>query len=76
MRSTLAHGTDTPTRVSVAGDVVTVEIHFVGRTVQGVDVEFDAVDVFDVDPQGRITRLSLWYDTRDVARQVTEGQKG
>ena len=67
------HGTDTPTRISVAGRVVTAEIHFEGRTVQGVDIAFDAVDVFDIDHDGRIAGLSLWYDTRDVARQVRGG---
>lgn len=63
-------GVDTPTRVSVAGRVVTAEISFEGRTVGGAEVAFDAVDVFDIDEEGRIARLSLWYDTRDVARQV------
>jgi len=61
---------DEPVRVSVAGDVVTVEIAFEGRTVQGAPVAFDAVDVFDLDDQGRIRRLSLWYDTRGVVRQI------
>lgn len=63
-------GVDTPTRISVAGQVVTVEIRFEGRTVDGADIAFDAVDVFDITDDGRIARLSLWYDTRDVARQV------
>jgi len=63
-------GTDTPTRISVADRVVTVEIGFEGRTVGGADIAFDAVDVFDIDEDGHIARLSLWYDTRDVARQV------
>lgn len=66
------NGTDTPTRISVAGRVVTVEIHFEGRTIQGADIAFDAVDLFDIDADGLIARLSLWYDTRDVARQVRD----
>lgn len=61
---------DALVRVHVAGDVVTAEIRFEGRTVTGAEVAFDAVDVFDLDAEGRIARLSLWYDTRDVARQV------
>lgn len=61
---------DEPTRVHVAGDVVTVEIRFEGRTADGAPVEFDAVDIFDLDAEGRITQLSLWYDTRDVLRQI------
>lgn len=64
------HSHDAVVRAHVAGDVVTAEIRFEGRTVAGADVAFDAVDVFDLDDDGRITRLSLWYDTRDVARQV------
>jgi ketosteroid isomerase-like protein len=61
---------DEPIRVHVAGDVVVVEIAFEGRTVGGAEVTFDAVDVVDLAPHGRITRSSLWYDTRRVARQV------
>jgi ketosteroid isomerase-like protein len=64
---------DDPVRVSVAGDVVTVEIAVVGRTRAGAPIAFDAVDVFDLDADGRISRISLWYDTRDVARQVRAG---
>lgn len=61
---------DEPQRIHVAGDVVTVEIGFTGRTRAGAEVAFDAVDIFDLDADGRIARLSMWYDTRDVARQV------
>lgn len=62
---------DEVTRVAVAGTVVTVEIHFSGRTAEGRTVEFDAVDVFDLDESGTtIVRLSTWYDTAAVARQV------
>lgn len=64
---------DEPVRVSIAGDVVTVEIAFEGKTVDGADVVFDAVDVFDLDAAGRICRLSLWYDTRGVVRQIKAG---
>ncbi|MEJ2885035.1 nuclear transport factor 2 family protein [Actinomycetospora aeridis] len=62
---------DEVTRVAVAGTVVTVEIHFSGRTSSGAPVEFDAVDVFDLDGTGTtIEKLSTWYDTAAVARQV------
>ncbi len=61
---------DEVVRVAVAGDVVTVEIVFTGRTHDGAPVSFDAVDVFDLDAEGRIHRLSLWYDTRGVIRQI------
>jgi ketosteroid isomerase-like protein len=71
--ATFAEHHDEPIRVHVAGDVVTVEIAFTGRTVEGVPLAFDAVDVFDLDAEGRIVRLSLWYDTRSVIRQLKAG---
>jgi ketosteroid isomerase-like protein len=62
---------DEPTRVVVADTVVTVEIHFSGRTTAGDPVEFDAVDVFDLTADGTaIRRLSTWYDTAAVGRQI------
>jgi ketosteroid isomerase-like protein len=62
---------DEVTRVVVADAVVTVEIHFSGRTATGAAVEFDAVDVFDLSPDGTtIEKLSTWYDTAAVGRQV------
>lgn len=62
---------DTPTRVVVAGDVVTVEVTFTGRTHAGVDARFEAVDVFDL-RDGRICALSNWYDLV-AARRAVEG---
>ena len=56
---------DTPTRYLVAGDTVTAEIHFTGRSADGLDVAFDAVDVFDL-ADGRIRRLTNWYDVAVV----------
>jgi len=62
---------DEVTRVVVADTVVTVEIRFAGRTADGRDVAFDAVDVFDLTDDGTtIARLSTWYDTAAVARQL------
>lgn len=62
---------DEVTRIVVAGTVVTVEIHFAGRTADGRDVVFDAVDVFDLSGDGTtIEKLSTWYDTAGVARQL------
>lgn len=60
---------DRVTRWIEAGDTIVTEIQFVGRIRDGRPVEFDAVDVFDL-RDGLITRLSSWYDTRAVARQV------
>lgn len=68
--SGFAEGFDDPRRAHVADTAVTVEIAFTGRTREGRDVAFDAIDVFELDADGRIRRLSLWYDTLDVARQV------
>ena len=60
---------DEVTRVVVAGQVATVEIRFEGRTADGRDVGFDAVDVFDLSPDGTtIEKLSTWYDTAAVGR--------
>ncbi|MFV0463509.1 MAG: nuclear transport factor 2 family protein [Nostocoides sp.] len=56
---------DNPTRYIVSGDTVTAEIHFSGRSADGVSVEFDAVDVFDL-VDGRIQRLTNWYDVAAV----------
>jgi ketosteroid isomerase-like protein len=67
-----AEGFDNARRFHVADDgVVTVEITFTGRTQDGREVAFDAIDVFELDADGRIARLGLWYDSLDVARQVT-----
>lgn len=60
---------DEPTRVLLAGDSVVVEIDFRGRTDQGKDVEFQAVDVFDL-VDGKIARVRIWYDTREVLKQI------
>ena len=60
---------DTPTRVVVAGDVVTVEVTFTGRTRAGVEARFEAVDVFDL-RDGRIAALSNWYDLEAARRAV------
>jgi ketosteroid isomerase-like protein len=61
---------DEPTRFIHAGDTVTVEIHFTGRTASGVPLAFDAVDVFDFGGDGLIRRLSSWYDSHGVRSQL------
>ncbi len=62
---------DRPTRVLVHDDAGTVlaEVTFTGRTRDGREVAFDAVDVFDL-VGGQIAKLSNWYDV-DYARRVT-----
>src|SRR3954453_1771179 len=61
---------DEPTRVIAAGTTVTVEIHYTGRLESGDRVEFGAVDVFDLDADARIVRLSSWYDSHAVRQQL------
>lgn len=60
---------DRPTRVLPSGDSVVVEIDFEGRTDAGQAITFKAVDVFDL-VDGRIARVSIWYDTHGVRRQL------
>lgn len=60
---------DAVTRWIDAGDTLVTEIVFAGELADGRPVRFDAVDVFDL-AGGLIVRLSSWYDTRAVARQV------
>ena len=62
---------DHPTRYLEAGTTVVVEIAFTGATAEGVAVAFDAVDVFDVH-QGRIRRLSQWFDTAALAAMLSD----
>ena len=62
---------DRPVRRIKDGSTVVVEVAFTGRTTAGRAVAFDAIDVFDLAPgSGRIRRLSTWYDTLAVRRQV------
>ena len=51
------HHTDRPTRVLNCGDTFVVEVTFTGTTPDGLDVSFDAVDVFDLQ-DGLIRRMS------------------
>lgn len=60
---------DEPTRIVVAGDVVTAEVLFTGTTPGGHDVSFDAVDVFDI-LNGQIARMSNWYDIALARREL------
>ena len=63
---------DDPYRISVAGDVVTVEIAFTGTTPEGHEVTFDAVDVFDM-KDGKLWKMSSWFNIEDVRKQVAGG---
>jgi ketosteroid isomerase-like protein len=61
---------DDPVRIIEAGSTVTVEIHFTGELSNGATMEFDAVDVFDLDDQGRIVKMSSWYDSHAVRKRL------
>lgn len=49
------------------GRRIAVEILFTGTTAAGHPVVFEAVDLFDLDADGRIARLRSFYDTNRVA---------
>lgn len=61
---------DEARRIVVAGSTVTVEVHFSGELASGAGLEFDALDVFDLDAEGRIARLTSWYDSHLVRRML------
>jgi ketosteroid isomerase-like protein len=68
-----AEHNDTPTRTLVDGNAATVEVHFTGTTATGERLEFDAVDVIDIE-EGRIRRLTNWYDLVWVRDQMSGGK--
>ena len=61
---------DEPTRIVEAGTTATVEITFTGQTSAGDPITFDALDVFDFDEQGRITRLRTWFDSHELRKKL------
>ena len=65
---------DRPTRLIRDGDTVVAEIHFEGRSATGVDITFEAVDVFDI-TDGRIVRLTQWLDSANLERQLRSAQQ-
>jgi ketosteroid isomerase-like protein len=59
---------DQPTRTHRADDgSIATAVTFSGRTGRGLDVAFDAVDLFEFDG-GRISRLANFYDLLHVRR--------
>jgi ketosteroid isomerase-like protein len=64
---------DAPGRMLVDGEAAAIEIRFTGRLANGAEVAFDAVDVMDV-RDGRIARLTSWYDSHAVRRMLAEAQ--
>ena len=62
---------DRPVRLIVEGSTVAAEIRFEGVSAAGVEVAFDAVDIFDIDiADGRIVRLTQWLDSADLQRRL------
>jgi ketosteroid isomerase-like protein len=64
---------DEPTRVIVAGDTATIEIHYDGTLANGYALSFDAVDVFDF-RDGLIYAETSWYDSHLVRRELLQGR--
>jgi ketosteroid isomerase-like protein len=62
---------DTPTRMIESGSTIVAEVTFTGRTADGREVSFDAVDIFDCE-DGRIRRMTNWYDVAYARRLLAE----
>ncbi len=61
---------DRPTRLIVEGGTVVAEIHFEGTSETGVEISFEAVDVFDL-RDGRIIRIAQWFDSAALERSLS-----
>ena len=61
---------DDATRVLVDGRAAAVEIDFTGKLDTGEPISFQAIDIFDLDEQGKIAKLSTWYDSHPLRRQL------
>jgi ketosteroid isomerase-like protein len=63
---------DKPTRLLNAGDSITAEVTFTGTNLDGREVVFEAIDVFDLE-MGRIRRFSNWYDIAYARKALIAG---
>lgn len=61
---------DDPVRTVRAGGTATVDVRFTGVLAGGHRMAFDAVDVFDLDDHGLIARLTSWYDSHAVRKEM------
>jgi uncharacterized protein len=61
---------DDATRILVDGRAAAVEITFTGKLDTGEPITFEAIDIFDLDAHGKITKLSTWYDSHSLRRQL------
>jgi ketosteroid isomerase-like protein len=64
---------DDPVRIVVAGDTVTVNIHYEGTLANGYQLSFDAVDVFEL-RDGKIVEETSWYDSHMVRQALLEAR--
>ena len=65
---------DQPVRTFVDGSTATVEIAFTGELASGAPMTFEAVDIFDLDADGRIAKLVTWYDSHLVRTRLTDAE--
>jgi ketosteroid isomerase-like protein len=61
---------DDPRRAVVAADLVVVQIVFKGTATNGKQIEFPAVDIFEL-KGAQIRKLSIWYDLVWVRKQLS-----
>jgi ketosteroid isomerase-like protein len=61
---------DQPTRLIQSGDTIVAEVTFSGTTPDGLEVTFDAIDIFDIEDR-LIRRMSNWYDIAYARRVLT-----
>ena len=67
---------DQPVRTLVDGSTATVEIAFTGELESGAPMTFEAVDIFDLDASGHITKLVTWYDSHLVRGRLVDAEAG
>ncbi len=65
---------DEPGTPAVCGRTAVVEVHFTGALASGAPMEFDALDVFELGDDGRIARLTTWYDSHRVRADLAAAQ--
>jgi steroid Delta-isomerase len=63
----------TPDDTFHAGGSVAVKWTGRGETHDGVAVEYSGIDVFEVDDEGRITRLDAYWDPKQLFSQLGSG---
>ncbi len=62
---------DTPETILVSGNRAAVFIDFVGKTKEGIPVEFKATDWFEIE-DGKIRSLNIFFDSHHTARSLAK----